>query len=86
MRERRWQRKTRERRERDERHEQSRGELGDGVLLYGWHTVTAALANPARRFRKLMATENALRRLAEDGITPRDRARSGAARTPSRRC
>jgi 23S rRNA (guanosine2251-2'-O)-methyltransferase len=70
MRERRWQRKTRERRERDERHEQSRGELGDGVLLYGWHTVAAALANPARRFRKLMATENALHRLAEDGITP----------------
>jgi 23S rRNA (guanosine2251-2'-O)-methyltransferase len=40
------------------------------VILYGWHTVTAALANPARRIRKLMATENAVRRLAEDGITP----------------
>jgi 23S rRNA (guanosine2251-2'-O)-methyltransferase len=41
---------------------------GDGVILYGWHTVTAALANPARRFRKILATENALRRLADDGI------------------
>ena len=38
------------------------------VILYGWHTVTAALANPARRIRKLWATENALRRLAEEGI------------------
>ncbi len=40
----------------------------DAVILYGWHTVTAALANPARRIRKLLATENALRRLTEDRI------------------
>jgi len=40
------------------------------VVLYGWHTVTAALQNPVRRIRKLYATENALRRLAEEGITP----------------
>ena len=42
---------------------------GDGaVILYGWHTVKAALENPARRIRRLFATENAARRLAEDGL------------------
>jgi 23S rRNA (guanosine2251-2'-O)-methyltransferase len=42
---------------------------GDLVLLYGWHTVRAALENPARRIRRLYATENAARRLAEAGGT-----------------
>jgi 23S rRNA (guanosine2251-2'-O)-methyltransferase len=42
---------------------------GDGpILLYGWHSVQAALENPNRRIRKLFATENAVRRLAEAGI------------------
>src|SRR5215469_14880114 len=38
------------------------------ALLYGWHTVKAALENPHRRFQRLLATENAARRLAEDGL------------------
>jgi 23S rRNA (guanosine2251-2'-O)-methyltransferase len=38
------------------------------VVLYGWHTVKAALENPARRIRRLVATENAARRLAAEGV------------------
>jgi 23S rRNA (guanosine2251-2'-O)-methyltransferase len=41
------------------------------VILYGWHTVTLALANPKRRIRKLFLTENAARRLAEERIETR---------------
>ena len=57
-----------------ERRRSARGaetRAGDGaVILYGWHTVKAALENPARRIRRLFATENAARRLAEDGLAP----------------
>ena len=46
-----------------------RGGSPDGpVILYGWHTVAAALANPQRHIRKLMLTENAARRLADENI------------------
>jgi 23S rRNA (guanosine2251-2'-O)-methyltransferase len=42
---------------------------GDGpAILYGWHTVSAALANPQRKIRKLLLTENAARRLADENI------------------
>jgi len=38
------------------------------AILYGWHTVKAALENPQRRIRRLYVTENAARRLADDGV------------------
>jgi 23S rRNA (guanosine2251-2'-O)-methyltransferase len=38
------------------------------VILYGWHTVTAALENPERHIRRLLATENAARRLGSQGV------------------
>ena len=38
------------------------------IILYGWHPVVAALANPARRIRALWVTANAERRLAEEGV------------------
>jgi 23S rRNA (guanosine2251-2'-O)-methyltransferase len=46
--------------------------VADGpAVLYGWHTVTLALANPRRKIRKLLLTENAARRLAEENIKTR---------------
>jgi len=38
------------------------------ALVYGWHSVKAALENPNRRIRKLLVTENALRRLREENV------------------
>jgi 23S rRNA (guanosine2251-2'-O)-methyltransferase len=48
-----------------------RREAPDGAentILYGWHTVQAALDNPDRRIRALYATENAAKRLAEESV------------------
>src|SRR5689334_12424328 len=43
--------------------------IPEGIaILYGWHTVAAALANPRRIVRKIIATENAARRLTEEGL------------------
>ena len=64
---------TREQVERRERFERARRDslrpdAEEVTVLYGWHTVTAALQNPARKLRKLLATDNAARRLTEEGI------------------
>jgi 23S rRNA (guanosine2251-2'-O)-methyltransferase len=48
-----------------------RGPPGDRegpVVLYGWHSVKAALTNPQRNFHRLLATENAARRLTEENV------------------
>jgi 23S rRNA (guanosine2251-2'-O)-methyltransferase len=63
---------THEQRDRRERFERARRESlrpEDRAVLYGWHTVKAALENPARKVRKFLATENAARHLAEEGVT-----------------
>jgi 23S rRNA (guanosine2251-2'-O)-methyltransferase len=36
------------------------------VILYGWHSVKAAIENPQRKFIRLIATENAIRRLQDE--------------------
>ncbi|MGJ3263907.1 MAG: TrmH family RNA methyltransferase [Salinarimonas sp.] len=43
-----------------------RPEFDDAVVLYGWHPVTEALRNDKRVVHRLLATENAARRLAEE--------------------
>jgi 23S rRNA (guanosine2251-2'-O)-methyltransferase len=65
---------TRQQVERRERFQRARRDSlrppADGpAVLYGWHTVKAALENPARIVRKFLATENAARRLAEERVT-----------------
>jgi 23S rRNA (guanosine2251-2'-O)-methyltransferase len=53
-------------------HSRSRGHdhrrAHDAAVLYGWHTVKAALENPQRRFHRILATEAAIRRLTEDNV------------------
>jgi 23S rRNA (guanosine2251-2'-O)-methyltransferase len=49
------------------RAERRRDDSGP-ALLYGWHSVKAALENPRRRILRLLATENALRRLQDEGV------------------
>lgn len=38
----------------------------DVTILYGWHPVVEALRNGQRRIRRLLATENSARRLADE--------------------
>src|ERR1700712_3426767 len=56
--------------DRPARRERENGSDGPAIL-YGWHTVSAALINPQRTIRKLLLSENAARRLADENIDTR---------------
>lgn len=40
----------------------------DTQLIYGWHSAVAALKNPQRNVHRILATRNALTRLADHGL------------------
>jgi len=42
----------------------------DKTVLYGWHPVAEAIRNKNRVILKLLATDNAARKLEEEGLTP----------------
>src|SRR5437588_9333756 len=65
-RQKRWQKKSG--RQRSGGAPSARPSSDGAVILYGWHTVTAALENPERHIRRLLATENAARRLGSQGV------------------
>jgi 23S rRNA (guanosine2251-2'-O)-methyltransferase len=50
------------------RHSAPARDRDGSVILYGWHSVKAAIENPARKVHRLLATENAARRLDEEGV------------------
>jgi 23S rRNA (guanosine2251-2'-O)-methyltransferase len=53
-------------------HRSHAGEASlDTVVIYGWHPVREALQNPARKLKRLLATENALKRLADENVPTR---------------
>ncbi len=46
------------------------GPPASGTLIYGWHSALAALRNPDRTVRRILATESALARLAAEKLPP----------------
>jgi 23S rRNA (guanosine2251-2'-O)-methyltransferase len=53
---------------RESRSHSPAGRRADAIWLYGFHAILAALANPRRRVKRILATPNALTRLAATDI------------------
>jgi 23S rRNA (guanosine2251-2'-O)-methyltransferase len=61
----------REMKVRDRRHGRPRAANSAAeqqTIIYGWHSALAALQNPRRQVRRILATRNAMQRLAEAGF------------------
>ena len=57
-------------RSRDDRRDGKAGNRGAAeTVIYGWHSAVEAIRNPKRRVRRIVATPNALARLAELSIS-----------------
>ena len=53
---------------RESRSQPPAGRRADAIWLYGFHAVLAALANPRRQVKRILATPNAVTRLTEAHI------------------
>jgi len=52
------------------RGHRKKGPAPGGSAIYGWHSALAALRNPDRTIRRILATEAALARLATEDLPP----------------
>jgi len=49
-------------------HKNSFSDTEELIILYGWHSVKEALLNPNRIYKRLLVTENSMKRLQEENL------------------